>query len=265
MEQLDRREPAGRAPGPIRHRALTTPALDEEPAEAGSPRPVVLNVAITGHRANLLGGGILDSLEPIVDQVFRQLREAALKVQQSEELFCSETPAELRLHTALATGADQIAARSARSSGYSIRAMLPFSPDDYRQDFEIGDELDEFDRALDAADEIVALPGERSDPESAYVLVGKKLIEKADVIIAIWDGQEGRGPGGTAHVVELALASSVPVVHIDLDWSSDRIGTRILVDGKAIEPKAGSHLASDSYDRLLRGTLTAQPAPTETA
>lgn len=217
-------------------------------------------MAITGHRANLLDGRLIDSLEPIVDQVFRELREAALKVQKSEEALCSETPAELRLHTALATGADQIAARSARSSGYSIRAMLPFSPDDYRQDFEIGDELDEFDRALDSADDIVALAGERADPESAYVLVGKKLIEKADVIVAIWDGEEGRGPGGTAHVVELALASAVPVVHINLDWSTDRIATRMLVDGEAIEADAGSQLASECYDRLLRGALTAQPA-----
>jgi hypothetical protein len=213
----------------------------------------------------MLGGRIIDGLEPIVDQVFRELRHAALRVQQSEASFCSVTPAELRLHTPLATGADQLAAKSARTSGYSIRALLPFSADDYRQDFEIGDELDEFDRALDAADEIFALPGDRSDPEGAYVLVGKKMIDAADVIVAIWDGQQGRGPGGTAHVVELALKSSVPVIHIDVDWSSDRIATRMLVNGEAIEPDSGSHLASETYYRLLRGTLTAQSGITATA
>lgn len=225
-------------------------------------KPVILNVGITGHRAHLLGGKIIDNLGPVVDQVFRELREAALRVQDSEDAFCSATPAELRLHTALASGADQIAAKSARSTGYQVRALLPFSADEYRQDFEIGDELDQFDGALDAADEIVALPGDRSAPEDAYVLVGKELIEAADVIVAIWDGEQGRGPGGTAHVVELALQSSVPVIHIDLDWSSERIGTRLLIDGKTIEPGAGSDLTSDFYDQLLRGTLTAGPTAT---
>src|SRR5262249_9525306 len=130
----------------------------------------------------------------------------------SEVCFCSNTPAALRLHTPLASGADQLAAKSARSTGYQIHALLPFSADDYRQDFENGDELDEFERALDAADEIIALPGDRAAPEDAYVRVGKKMIEAADIIVAIWDGQEGRGPGGTAHVVELARQSSVPVI-----------------------------------------------------
>ena len=219
--------------------------------------PIVLNVAITGHRAHLLGGGGIGRLESVVDQVFRELRSATLKVQESEDRFSSETPADLRLHTALASGADQIAAKSARSGGYSIRAVLPFSADDYRHDFEIGDELDEFERALDAADEIVALPGDRGAAEEAYVLVGKKLIEKADVVVAIWDGQEGRGPGGTAHVVELARQRSVPVIHINVDRASNEVGTRMLVGNKAIEPKRGSQLTSASYYRLLKGTLKA--------
>ena len=205
------------------------------------------------------------SLEGTVDRVFRELRDATLRVQQSEVCFCSKTAAELRLHTPLASGADQLAAKSARSSGYQIHALLPFSADDYRQDFAIGDELDDFELALDGADDVIALPGDRSAPEGAYVLVGKTMIDQADVIVAIWDGLEGRGPGGTAHIVELARQRSVPVIHIDLDWSSDRIGTRMLVGNDTIEPEDGSHLTSDSYYRLLRGTLNATAVATGTA
>ena len=57
------------------------------------------------------------SLRPTVYAVFRELREATLRLRDSEEDFCSETEADLRLHTPLATGADQIAAICARSSG----------------------------------------------------------------------------------------------------------------------------------------------------
>jgi len=226
---------------------------------------MVLNVGITGHRANMLGDLGTGALKGVVDQVFRELRNATLKVQKSEPRFCSGMPAELRLHTGLASGADQLAADSARLSGYFVRALLPFSADEYRHDFEIGDELDDFERALFAADEIVALPGDRAAADDAYVLVGKAMLDEADVIVAIWDGQTGRGPGGTAHVVELARQRSVPVIHIDVDWSSDLIVTRMLVGDKAIEPKRGSHLTPASYYRLLRGALSARGALTATA
>jgi hypothetical protein len=234
-------------------------------ASSPSQAPIVLNVGITGHRAHMLGERCNGALQCILDQVFRELREATLKVQLSDDAFCSVTPAQLRLHTALASGSDQLAAKSARSSGYSIRALLPFSADDYRHDFAIGEERDEFERELDAADEVAALPGDRAAPKDAYVSVGKKMIEASDIIVAIWDGQEGRGPGGTAHVVELALKSAVPVIHIDLDWSSDRIGTRVLVGDKAIEPRRGAHLTSRSYYRLLQRTLSARRPATATA
>ena len=113
-------------------------------AHTDEPKPIVLNVGITGHRASVLTAPLLETLRPVVDGVFQQLREATLKLQDSEERFCSSTPAQLRLHTGLATGADQVAATSARSSGYAIRALLPFEPDEYRNDFAPGDELDEF-------------------------------------------------------------------------------------------------------------------------
>ena len=234
-------------------------------ADPPTRSPIVLNVGITGHRAHMLGERCNGALQCVLDQVFRELREATLKVQLLDDGFCSVTPAELRLHTALASGSDQLAAKSARSTGYSVRALLPFSPDDYRHDFSIGDERDEFERELDAADEVAALPGDRAAAEDAYVSVGKKMIEASDVIVAIWDGEEGRGPGGTAHVVELARQSAVPVIHIDLNWSSDAIGTRMLVGDKAIEPRRGAHLTSKSYYRLLQGTLGNRASATATA
>jgi hypothetical protein len=227
--------------------------------EASTPKPIVLNVGITGHRAGALTAPLVQSLEPVVDEVLRRLREAVLVIQEAEEQFCSVTPAELRLHTGLATGADQIAARSARSIGYLVRALLPFDPDEYRNDFEPGDELDEFEAALKDADEVVALPGDRSDAVGAYVLVGQSLVEAADVLIAIWDGEEGRGAGGTAHVVELALQSSVPVIHIDINRGADEVKMRALIGGDVTAPVHASLADPGSYRGLLRGALRLAP------
>jgi hypothetical protein len=224
-----------------------------------APKPIILNVGITGHRAGALTAPLVQSLEPVVDEVFRQLRDAVLTIQEAEDEFCSITPAELRLHTGLATGADQIAARSARSSGYLVRALLPFDPDEYRNDFEPGDELDEFERALEEADEVVALSGDRADATGAYVLVGRSLVEAADVLIAIWDGAEGRGPGGTAHVVELALQSAVPIIHIDIKRGADDVKMHAIVGGDVAAPVHASLAGPDSYRGLLRDALRLSP------
>jgi hypothetical protein len=224
-----------------------------------TPKPIVVNVGITGHRASALTAPLIRSLEPVVDEVFRQLREAALNIREADAEFDSDHPASLRLHTPLASGADQIAAKSARSSGYFVRALLPFDADEYRNDFAAGEELDDFDVALDAADEVVSLPGDRADAVGAYVLVGESLIEAADVLVAIWDGEQGRGAGGTAYVVERALQSSVPVIHIDIDRGSDEVRMRALVGGDATVPLDASLLDPDSYRGLLRAALKLGP------
>ena len=227
-------------------------------SEPVATRPIVVNIGVTGHRAGVLTAPLVRTLRPVVYTVFRELREATLRLQESEAEFCSLTEARLRLHTPLATGADQIAAICARSSGYFVRAVLPFEPTEYRKDFADGEELEGFEQALAAADEIFALPGDRSDLEGAYVLVGESLVGTADVVIAIWDGEEGRGPGGTAHVVELALRNSVPVIHIDIDHGSDKVEMRALIDGEETPPTLAD---PDLYSRVLRGALKLASAP----
>jgi hypothetical protein len=207
---------------------------------------------VTGHRAGALTAPLVRVLRPAIYSVFRQLRTATFQLRESEAAFCSSTAAKLCLHTPLATGADQIAAVCARSSGYFVRAVLPFEPIEYRKDFALGEELETFEQALAAADEIVALPGERSDLEGAYVMVGKSLVRTADIMIAIWDGEQGRGAGGTAHVVELALRDLVPVIHVDIDQGSDKLRMRALVDGDAEAPFGRSLPDPELYSRVLR-------------
>jgi hypothetical protein len=219
------------------------------------PKPIILNVGITGHRAGGLTAPLVRKLKPLVEDVLRQLRDAALTLQQSEDVFCSDTKARLLLHTGLASGSDQIAASSARSSGYSIRAVLPFEPDEYRKDFAPGKELKSFEKALAATDEIVALPGKRANLNAAYVQVGQSLVSDADVLIAIWDGEKGRGPGGTAHVVEMALENSVPVLHIEVNRNSGKIRMRALMDGDAPAPTSTALRDPDLYTRVLRGAF----------
>lgn len=222
------------------------------------PRPrLTLNIGITGHRAVILPEGAVAALRPVIAAVFTELREAAIRLHDAERTIFATTLPLLRLHSPLATGADQLAATIARSCGFHVRALLPFAPQDYSQDFAEGVERDEYDRQLDAADEYFALPGNRGDAEGAYVLVGKAVIAAADILVAIWDGAEGNGPGGTAHVVDLALTASVPVIHIEIDRKTASVGTpRLLTGGDVIDPIAEPLLGPVGYDALLRDTLS---------
>lgn len=231
------------------------PDLDEpahSPSSTPSATPVLLTVGITGHRATVLTAPLVRTLRPAVFTIFSQLRDAALRLRQPEAEGSNSTSPRLHLHTALASGADQIAAICAQSSGYFVRAILPFEAHEYRKDFAVGEELDLFEQAVAEADEVVVLPGDRSDADAAYVGVGKMLVRSADIMIAIWDGELGKGPGGTAHVVELALQSSVPVIHLDIDSGSDKVRVRALTGAGLAEPYSQSLRDPQFYSRVLR-------------
>ncbi|MEO6248181.1 MAG: hypothetical protein ABIO85_06310 [Sphingomicrobium sp.] len=221
------------------------------------PRPrLTLNIGITGHRAQILPAGATTTLRTVIDAVFADLREATGRLHHREGRIFDAAPPQIRLHSPLATGADQLAATIAHGCGFHVRALLPFAPDDYSQDFVEGVEREEFHRQLASADEYFALPGDRSDAEGAYVLVGKAVIAAADILVAIWDGAEGNGPGGTAHVVDLALAASVPVIHVAIDRETATVAApRLLIGGDVIDPVAEPLADAGGYDDLLRETL----------
>ncbi|HEU4650046.1 MAG TPA: hypothetical protein VFS49_01395, partial [Croceibacterium sp.] len=225
------------------------------------PRPrLTLNIGITGHRANVLPPELAEPVSASLDVVLAQLKSAVANLHASErELFSADEPV-VRLHTPLATGADQLAAESAHQLGYHVRALLPFAPAEYSNDF-TADENRDFAMHLGAADELFALPGKRKQDVAAYVMVGKAVIAAADVLIAVWDGLEGKGQGGTAHVVDLALREGVPVIHIEIDRAAMTVGAiRLLHGGDAHEPTHRPLREPADFDALVVDTLAPHSA-----
>jgi hypothetical protein len=54
-----------------------------------------------------------------------------------------------------------------------------------------------------------------SPSEQAFWTAGRQIVDGSDLLIAIWDGQEARGLGGTGDVVSYALDKGHSVLHID--------------------------------------------------
>jgi hypothetical protein len=109
--------------------------------------------------------------------------------------------------TALAAGADQLVARAVLREGGSLYAIVPAAGYESTLD---GDDLHSYEELLMQAAEITRLEfGEPS--EQAYWAAGKEIVNRCDLLIAIWDGQRARGLGGTGDVVDYARSTGKDV------------------------------------------------------
>ncbi len=120
----------------------------------------------------------------------------------------------LRILSALAEGADRLALGPAlERPGSKLVAVLPLEKYDYLSDFESSESKDEFLRLLARADEVVELPAQ-AERKQAYEAGGDFICEQADVLLAVWDGQDGQGQGGTATVVARARERGLPIAWV---------------------------------------------------
>ncbi|MDD9725383.1 hypothetical protein PVV74_07955 [Roseovarius sp. SK2] len=157
-----------------------------------------ITIGVTGHRPNRLPAGWEAALAPALGALLDQVRP-----QGGFELL-----------TGLAAGTDSAAARAARDRIGRVHAVLPFPAAVYAEDFAQSAERDTFDALLAEADRVTELPGTRDRAQAAYAALGAYLVRHADLLLAVWDGQAGRGPGGTADVIDHMLKAGRPVLHL---------------------------------------------------
>ena len=110
-----------------------------------------------------------------------------------------------QLLTGLADGADVLAARAWRDAGLdSVHAVYPFLTDQIPAE------------ALPVVAASTWLDGAALEARgrSAHLAQTRWLVGAADLLVVLWDGRAGRGAGGTADAVRLALAAGVAVLWI---------------------------------------------------
>jgi hypothetical protein len=180
----------------------TKAANPPDAAEIGfdlSHLPVSLVVGITGHR-------------DIREKDRAPLQSAIKSILLELKSKYPSTP--LIVLSALAEGADQLAADVALSEEIRARLLvpMPMSRAAYEEDF-AGNSLAQFRSLLSHADGFFELPlVEGSDvprmsqqgPERnlQYETAGKYIAQKSQILIALWDGVETNLVGGTASVVK---------------------------------------------------------------
>lgn len=204
----------------------------------------ILGVGVTGHRLERLGTERAEAVATAIDAVFAAIEQATK---------ASRHPAELRLITCLADGADKIASEVALARGWPLDTILPFARAEYARDFATAENLADYERLLAASRAVLELPGERETggDGAAYERAGQVTLAQSDLLLAVWDGEAPRGRGGTGQIVAEAVLQGLPVIAIDPEATQT---PQLLWDG-LIEHDLGQQ----SVETVARGDLSALP------
>ncbi len=200
------------------------------------PKPVfALSVGVVGHRPDRLpkDKDAYDRIEAEVSRVLKEIsREARVVCDRYAEFFTSgsQSRLDLSLVTALAEGADTIAAKAIVPGAYVIDTVLPFEQTNYANDFK-GKALTDFENLYKSARSKLVLPGVRDLPprnddpaaKKAYEAAGLTVISNCDIVLTVWDGGESGGQGGTTDMLMAAGGLGVPIIHIDANGKNQTL------------------------------------------
>jgi hypothetical protein len=167
-----------------------------------------IRVGVTGHRTRGLveAGYNPGVLKGLVRRVLSNIKEVArqLSWQTGEPI--------LQVISPLAEGADRIVAHEGLALGYELETALPFLCAEYEKDFQSEESRQDFRGLLHQAISVTELKGTRQQEAQAYEAVGRWVLSRSDVLIAIWNGKSAAGVGGTGQIVQESLLRKIPTI-----------------------------------------------------
>jgi nucleoside 2-deoxyribosyltransferase len=175
----------------------------ESSASGGDGRiPFTFRIGVTGHR---------DLADP--DALRAPIREALLRLTKNVPVAPGAGLA-LVVVSALAEGADRLVAQEVLADfDARLEVALPMAAGAYAEDFKTEASKQEFRCLLAQASDTWQVPGEL-DREAAYERAGRYMVDRCDVIIAVWDGEKSQGRGGTAEIVGYAQEHGTPIAWV---------------------------------------------------
>lgn len=175
--------------------------------------PANLVIGVTGHRKLADRRGLAAKIDAILDEIAgRTASDGAAVPRAAGE---QAVPLRLVVLSPLAEGADRLVAqRVLARAGAELEAVLPMDERTYAADFEAEGSRAEFEDLLSKARSVRRLADSPSRAE-AYAAAGRYVVDRCDVLIAVWDGRPEEGPGGTAEIVRYAREKGRALIRID--------------------------------------------------
>lgn len=192
------------------------------------PRNVI--VAVTGHRLNQLPETERPRIQSDIAQCLDEIERAAYAVNGD---------ARFTLRSAIAEGADRYAADAALARQWRLITPLPFDVARYQQDFGADEaSIRHYNKLLHASKSVRPVSAEEvakvAGDAAPYAAVGRALIDRADLLLCVWNGLPPKGPGGTSEVAALMLEQGGLVLWIAVGAP----GVKLI--GPAPLPRAGT-------------------------
>jgi hypothetical protein len=206
---------------------------------------LAIRIGVTGHRPNRLTQADAALLRTKIGEVLEIVCHTAHDILAASGSAFAPGPPILRVISSLAEGADRIVAQEALDRGFELQCPLPFDRDEYEKDFETPESRAAYRAMLAKASAVLELDGSRETTErenASYEAVGRMVLQHTDVLIAIWDGEEVAGKGGTGQIVQEAIGLGVSTVWLRSSVPHD---VSLLVDD--------NEMGAATFDRCIRG------------
>jgi hypothetical protein len=186
------------------------------------PPRIRLRIGVSGHRVPPKLPA--DSELPLRALIDRILAATVRSTKEVEKEYVACAPERYALHAAgsefaivssVAEGSDRIVAEAGLAAGFALEAVLPLRRAEYARDFETQASREGFEKLLGRASAVFELDGAAAERPRAYEAAGFVMLANIDLLIAIWDGDDASGLGGTEQIVSRAIADGIPVVWIE--------------------------------------------------
>ena len=172
-----------------------------------------IHVGITGHRDLCDANQFL--LKEQIKKVLTAVVQGTNEVFEKNKLLYKGQAPLFRILSAIAEGADRLAAEEALTLNYELECSLPFDKEEYSKDFHSDESKTAFCTLMEKASSVQELGGTRNDEGQAYFDAGQSIIRNSDILVAVWDRERPSGTGGTGEIVAEASKKGMMVVHID--------------------------------------------------
>jgi hypothetical protein len=114
-------------------------------------------------------------------------------------------------YSSLAIGADQLFAKNILELETDLIAVIPCMG--YEKTFKESHKNRYF--AILSQCKLIETLDFAEPSELAFLAAGKHVVNKSDVLFAIWDGDKAKGLGGTGDIVQYALSLKKSVIHLN--------------------------------------------------
>ena len=135
-----------------------------------------------------------------------------VKLELSKLIFTLASNSETIGLSSLAIGVDQLFSRLLLNTKGTLYVIMPFAG--YERTFNTEKDLSSYNELLSQASNIDILQPKETDEES-FFNAGKIVVSLCDILIAVWNGEQAQGLGGTADVVKYAKSLGKPVIHLN--------------------------------------------------